>query len=238
MSKEEKGFTKENLVLYLKEVAKEFRRLNGKNMKAEIILVGGAAILANYGFRNMTTDIDAMIFASSAMREAINRVRDKYDLPKEWLNADFMKTDSYSPKLVEYSIYYRTFSNVLTIRIVEAEYLIAMKLRSARKYKHDISDIVGILSEHEEKRCPISMEKIEKAIHDLYGGWKGFPEDSKELIENIFAEGDYSNRYEIATYEEIHTKRMLLQFQEEYPEALKKDNINDIIKNLKNRKNN
>lgn len=236
LSKEEKGFTKDNLDMYLKEVAKEFRRLNGKNMRAEIILVGGAAILANYGFRNMTTDIDAMIFASSAMKDAINRVRDKYELPKDWLNADFMKTDSYSPKLVQYSVYYRTFSNVLTVRIVEAEYLIAMKLRSARKYKHDISDIAGILLEHEEQGNPISLERIEKAISDIYGGWDGFPIDSKELIEKIFDEGNYSKRYEMASSEEIHTKNMLLQFQEEYPEVLKKDNINNIIKNLKNRK--
>ena len=54
-------FTKVNFDTYLKELAKEFRKLNGKTMKAEIILVGGAAVLANYGFRNMTTDIDAII---------------------------------------------------------------------------------------------------------------------------------------------------------------------------------
>lgn len=66
------NFTKENLDTYLKELAKEFRRLNGKSMPAEIVLVGGAAILANYGFRNMTTDIDAVIHTASSMKEAIN----------------------------------------------------------------------------------------------------------------------------------------------------------------------
>ena len=39
-----KTFTKDNLDAYLKELAKEFRRQNGKLMPAEIILVGGAAI--------------------------------------------------------------------------------------------------------------------------------------------------------------------------------------------------
>ena len=52
MSSENKNFfTKQNLDTYLKELAKEFRKLNGKDMPAEIILIGGAAILANYGFR-------------------------------------------------------------------------------------------------------------------------------------------------------------------------------------------
>ena len=40
------------------------------------------------------------------------------------------KTDSYSPKLIEFSCYYRTFANVVTVRTIEAEYLIAMKLRA------------------------------------------------------------------------------------------------------------
>ena len=37
-------FTKENLDTYLKEVAKEYRRLAGKGMPAELILIGGASV--------------------------------------------------------------------------------------------------------------------------------------------------------------------------------------------------
>ena len=54
-------FTKENIDTYLKEVAKEYRKQIGKNMPAELTLIGGAAVLVNYGFRDMTTDIDAVI---------------------------------------------------------------------------------------------------------------------------------------------------------------------------------
>ena len=61
-------FTRENLDLYLKELAKEYRKLSGKAMPAEIILIGGAAILERYGFRDMTTDVDAIIRAASSMR--------------------------------------------------------------------------------------------------------------------------------------------------------------------------
>lgn len=68
----DRAFTKENLDGYLKEPGKEFRKRNGTKMSAEIILVGGASILANYGFREMTYDINAVITASSAMKEAVN----------------------------------------------------------------------------------------------------------------------------------------------------------------------
>jgi hypothetical protein len=81
-------FTKENLDAYLKEFGKEFRKLNGTKIPAEIILIGGAAILANYGFRDVTYDIDAVILASSAMKEAANSVGDRLGLPNGWLNMD------------------------------------------------------------------------------------------------------------------------------------------------------
>ena len=67
----DKSFTKENLDSYLKELAKEFRKKNGTRMPAEIILIGGASILINYGFREMTYDMDAIIKSSGAMKDAI-----------------------------------------------------------------------------------------------------------------------------------------------------------------------
>lgn len=84
-------FTKENLDICLRALAKEFRKRNGKTMPAEIILIGGASILVNYGFRDMTNDIDALIQASSAMKEAINYVGDELGLPYGWINSDFIK---------------------------------------------------------------------------------------------------------------------------------------------------
>lgn len=77
----DKPFSKENLDVYLKELAKEYRKINGKNTPAEIILVGGAAVIVNYGFREMTYDMDVIINASSSMKDAINYVGDKYGLP-------------------------------------------------------------------------------------------------------------------------------------------------------------
>ena len=138
-------FTKDDLEQYLKELAKEFRKRNGKAMPAEITLIGGASVVINYGFREMTYDMDAIMDAASSIRDAITFVGDKYGLPKGWINDDFMKTDSYTPRIVQYSRYYHTFSNIMTVRTVTGEYLVAMKLRSGRQYKYDRSDVIGIL---------------------------------------------------------------------------------------------
>jgi len=146
--------TKEKLDIYLKEVAKQFRKLNKKAMPAEITLIGGASILVNYGFRDSTYDVDALIHASSAMKDAINYVTDTMGLPNGWLNEDFKNTNSYTPRLVNYSKYYRTFSNIVTVRTITGEYLVAMKLMAYRQYKHDISDIrMPVMSTTSRKSC-------------------------------------------------------------------------------------
>ena len=222
-------FTKENLDTYLKELGKEFRKLNGKKIPAEIVLIGGAAILANYGFREATYDIDAIILASSVMKEAINRVGDKLGLPGGWLNTDFKKTTSFSDKLLEISVYYKTFSNVLSVRTVSAEYLLGMKLMSGRQYKNDLSDIVGILWEHQKNGNPISREVINKAVITLYGDTAELPAISQKILNDAFADGDYERAYREIRESEKQAKDILIDFDKTNPGELKGENINAIL---------
>ena len=229
-------FTKENIDLYLKEVAKAYRKLVGKSMPAELVLIGGASVLINYGFRDMTTDIDALIQAASGMQDAINIVRDKFNLTDGWLNADFKNTDSYTPKLLQYSDYYRTYSNVLSIRTVKAEYLIAMKLRSARQYKNDLSDILGILAEHNKRGTPISLLQIKRAVTDIYGGWDILSERAVRFIEDAFSDGDFEALYAKTVAGEKDTRAMLIRFEQDYPGVVKTSNVNDILHQLQGMK--
>ena len=175
MSESKIQFSKDNIDGYLKALGKEYRKRAGKGMKAELILVGGAAILVNYGFRDTTTDVDALIQAASSMKDAINHVGDTFGLPNGWLNEDFAQTVSFSPKLVEYSTHYRTYANVLEVRTIAAEYLIAMKLRSGRQYKNDLSDVLGILAEHEKRNQPNAKRGHAGGrgnSHDPGHGWR------------------------------------------------------------------
>lgn len=88
--------TKDMLDTLFRELARQYRKLAGRNARAEIILAGGTSILLQYSFRN---------------------------------------TASYSPKIIEHSLYYKIFSHVLEVRVISPTYLIAMKTRAAREYK-------------------------------------------------------------------------------------------------------
>ena len=231
-----KTFNKENLDNILKELAKEYKKLVGKNMPAEIVLIGGAAVIENYGFRDMTTDIDALVSAASAMKDAINNVGERLELPRGWLNDDFKKTDSYSPKLSEVSKYYKSFYGVLNVRTVSAEYLVAMKLKSGRKYKNDLSDIVGILSEQKKNGAELGKAQIYSAIAELYGSADNIPKDSKTFIDNLLISKNYEAVYEEIRNNEKDAKDILIEFEERYPDRLKTDNVDNILKTLKAKK--
>jgi len=227
--------TKDSLHTYLQALGKRFRKLNGSKMSAEIILIGGASVLVNYGFRDVTYDADAIILASSVMKEAINYVRDEFGLPNDWLNEGVKKTESYSNKLAEISVYYKSFSNVLSVRTVAAEYLIAMKAMSGRQYKYDLSDIVGILWEHEKNNNPINKETIEKAIFKLYGE-RELPEASQRILDDVFKHENLEQFYTYIRNSEKEAKDFVLEFDKENPGELKGENINNIIEIMRQRR--
>lgn len=231
-------FTKHNIDEYLKKLAKRFRKLNGSKIPAEIILVGGASVLINYGFREKSNDIDAIIQASSAMKDAINQIRDEENLPQDWINSDFTRTSSYSPSLRIYSKHYRTFSNIVEIRTVSGEYLIAMKLMSGRKYKNDLSDVIGILKEESDSGNTISMEQIRDAVKNLYGSYDTLPADSKAFIEKLMErlENEEADIYTEFVEQEKSNKASLVEFESEYPDVLNEDNISDILSIIEQRK--
>ena len=228
--------TKEDLDKYLTELAKEFRRRNGKKTPAEIILIGGASVVINYGFREITYDMDAIIDASASMKDAINAVGDRFGLPNGWLNDDFKNTVSYTPRIVQYSNLYRTFSNLVSVRTVSGEYLVAMKVMKGRQYKHDRSDIIGILLEQDKAGNPLTIDSIKRAVCDLYDSYDVLTEEVRQFIENTIRNGDYEKLYDITRQQEKANRDNLIEYQENKPGVTNKDNVDDIIEALRKRK--
>ena len=223
---------KSNIDLYLKELAKNFRRLTSKNIKAEIIIVGGGSIIINYNFRMSSVDIDAFNTSEEMIKEASKAVAEKYNLSYDWLNNDFKKTKSYSPKLRQYSVHYKTYSNVLEIRTITREYLIAMKMVSARKYKHDLSDILGILFSHYSNDDIITFDEVEKAVINLYGNWDKVSDDVKEFVKKAIDNKSYIDGYTNQVEAEKKVRSQLVQFEEKYQNVTNNDNVDEIIKKL------
>ena len=113
-----------------------------------------------------------------------------------------------------------------------------MKLRSGRKYKNDLSDVIGILAEHQKRGTPITLDKINTAANNIYDGWDDFPEDSKPFIENTLKTADLTAVYTSVKRDETESKDILVGFEKEYPTVAKESNIEDILKSLKEKQKN
>ena len=172
------------------------------------------------------------------MKETINKVGDELGLPNGWLNSDFTKTGSYSPKLVQYSVHYRKFSNILEVRTISSEYLVAMKLMSGRQYKNDISDIVVVIYEEQKRGNYITLDSIKTAVCNLYGSWDALPQTSVSLITEIMTNNNLDSLYEKYRNSEMEAKNVLIDFEAKYPDVTNIDNANDIINSLKKRQKN
>lgn len=205
-------FTKSNIDYYLNELAKAYRSLNKRTaIPLEIILIGGASILVNYEFRASTGDVDAIIEVPQFIKGAVNKVADQFNLDSGWLNMDFIRTSSYSRKLIQYSTPYKTFQRLLEVRTIKEQYLIAMKLVAGRLYKHDFTDIIGILIECKKVDRPLSKEVIKNAVIDLYESLDAVKEDVWERFNDIMDNGDYEIRYQAYQALELETKKLLIE---------------------------
>ncbi|SDA63002.1 hypothetical protein SAMN02910275_01739 [Butyrivibrio sp. INlla18] len=219
-------FTKDNIDNLLFQLAKEYKKLNRKNTQAEIIIIGGAAIVSKYGFRASTTDIDSLIFASSSMKDAINIVGDRNGLSNGWINEEFRKTSSYTEKIRQYSKHYKMFANILEARMLPPEYDVAMKLASLRPYKNDMSDAVGII-----KSEKITREQIEKALVDFYGGFKNLshPEDARKFLDSIFSSDNLEELYGSTRISESDNHIILKDIDDNYPKLLNEGNLASVL---------
>ena len=232
--------TKENAYSILKAFAKEYKKQNGTSVPIELVIVGGGSILLNYGFREVTQDFDIMVQSVGMIKDVSYRIADLYNLPDNWLNTDFMHTASYSHKLREVSKYFCSFNTgSLEFRTVNEEYLIAMKMVSAREYRNDISDVVGILIYMKKESEDFSMDRIDHAIDFLY-----------EKRENVIKEDVYNKvkeytrwsvqelekEYDVLTQKEEQTKQELIDVNEKYQGVVKEESIDKVIEGLRRRK--
>lgn len=128
-----KYFTRARIVAALQALGDELTR---RDVRAQLFVVGGAAMALAYSRSRVTKDIVAVFEPKSVVYEAAAKVADELGLPEDWLN-DAVK--SFVPGEDEES---RPLPEVEGIEIATASprYLLAMKLMAMR-FGEDDEDI-------------------------------------------------------------------------------------------------
>ncbi|MCL2088985.1 MAG: DUF6036 family nucleotidyltransferase [Oscillospiraceae bacterium] len=143
--------SKGDIVECLREIGQE---LKNQDMVGEILLTGGAAMCLVHSARDMTKDIDALYEPKTLINQIASKIAEEKNLPPDWLN-DSVKgfvTENVSTEE------FMTFDG-LKVTVVSPEYLLAMKLISARYGEKDFEDIVFLLRKLDVK-TPDQAERI------------------------------------------------------------------------------
>ena len=125
--------TKEAIMRSLARLGEELDRIG---LRGEILLTGGAAMCLVHSARDMTKDIDALYEPKEEVNRLAKQIAEEEGLPENWLN-DSVKGFLTPGAPIEPFL----ALTGLTISVVAPDYLLAMKLMSARFGETDAGDI-------------------------------------------------------------------------------------------------
>ncbi len=153
------------------------RRLLAEDVLGEIGIVGGAAMLLAFDSRKATRDIDAIFKPSTTIRSCAKQMAFDYNLSDDWLNDGVKGFLPGNPK---------NRSEVLILPgikvwVPEPEYLLAMKVISARVDTSDGDDIKFLIN-HLHLKNPAQVFEIVCG----YYSENEIPAKARFFIEELF----------------------------------------------------
>lgn len=76
------------------------------------------------------------------------------------------------------------------------------------------------------------LNKIDKAVNDLYGNWDKIDNEVKDILDKILKTKDLNKLYIDTINNESKSRQQLLEFTEKYENSVNEANISDILKML------
>lgn len=154
----DRSFTRERILTALRALGVELAR---RDVRAQIFIVGGAAMALAYSTRRVTRDIDAVFEPKSSVYEAAAVVAEELGLPEDWLN-DAVK--AFMPGRDEHA---RPVPEIAGVEITTASprYLLAMKLMAMR-FGEDDEDIEILLRECDIHDAEQALELLARIYPD------------------------------------------------------------------------
>jgi hypothetical protein len=144
---------KDQIADYLNALNDELKQ---NDIKGEICLYGGAVMCLVYDARPSTKDIDAIFHPSRLIREAAQKVAQKFNLSSDWLN------DGVKGFVVEHQRTVIFDLSNLSVYTPEPEYILAMKLLASRVDGMDNTDIRFLIKKLQIKTAEETFAVIQK----------------------------------------------------------------------------
>ncbi|MCL4790087.1 MAG: hypothetical protein KJ070_25445 [Verrucomicrobia bacterium] len=183
MSAEKSNLTRDEMLAAFQAMSDELGR---RNVKGELCLLGGAAMVLAYAARLSTKDVDAIFEPTRVIREVARQVGEAQGFTASWLNDAAKGYASTRHEAVAGNL--PQFPN-LRLLMPTPEYLLAMKCMASRigaveSDADDVNDIVFLIRHLRLKNADAVMEVV-----SAYYPVGRVPIKSQYLVEGLFAEG-------------------------------------------------
>lgn len=152
--------------------------LERRGVRAELFVVGGAAMAIAYDARRTTTDVDAIFVPSEVVRDAARVVAEQLDLDPDWLN-DGAKGFAPGNDPDQVSVFEGRF---MSVAAASPRYLLAMKLLASRTDR-DVDDIKFLF-----ELCGLSSADDGAKLLESYYPARVIPARSHLLLQELFPE--------------------------------------------------
>ncbi len=150
--------------------------MTAQGQRAELFVVGGAAIALAFDARRATRDIDAVFVPKDGVHRAVARIAERRGLPADWLN------DAVKGFLLGDDPDRRTLFDApgCSVSIPSAEYLLAMKVYAARVDRDP--DDLKLLAQ----ACGLSEAEEILDVAERYLAGRPVPAKVQFLVEELF----------------------------------------------------
>jgi hypothetical protein len=174
------GLSRESITILLQELDEELGR---RGAKADLFLVGGAALALVYDAARSTRDLDAVFLPTDVVRAAASALAERHALAADWLN-DAVKgfLPGPDPGATRYFE-----ADHLTVDVASAEYLLAMKLFASR-VEADAEDIAFLYRK-------LGYTTVDQGLDLVQSVYRGRPIDAKvqflleEIVDSLDGDG-------------------------------------------------
>jgi predicted nucleotidyltransferase len=171
------------------EILAAFRALNDElsrdGIKAEVGVVGGAAMVLALNARKATRDVDAVFEPATRVRDAAARVAASQRLPIDWLNdaaKGYMPADT-EPRSIILDLPH------LVVWTPPLNYLLAMKAIAARFDSQDAQDLRTLVRH-------LGLRRVEQVLEVVEGYYprNQIPAKTQFFLEELFEQGELGPR--------------------------------------------
>ncbi len=175
------GLSKEVILKALQDLSAELAK---QDVKGEICLFGGTAMVLAFAARAATKDVDAIFRPTQTIRILAERIGKENQLPEGWLNDGVKGFLSTQHNETQGNL--PQFPNLL-VTMPTPEYLLAMKCMASRINSGeggDVGDIVFLIR-HLKLKNPTEVLDI---VAEYYPANR-IPVKAQYLVEGLFEEG-------------------------------------------------